>query len=243
MQGMSSKNVSRSLPRSVSDSELSTNSFWRHQRKLTDKEKNTLEDKWNHRHHKHPSQLNDKTCFGLRDYFDRPRELESDSRPGLKAQVRWKPGWRLDSEEDPAVMAKERRELEFSRAASGANLDRPSISAVPPTLNQREHWSQRHHVTHSVANRCFHEHDREYFGRFVDPRSHMVVPNRVKGITRHYLPHKHPVNPDGSDDGPSNAEVLMGDNAALPALLAPLPPAVMRMAPGRPDGSFDHWGE
>merc|ERR1719217_1294377 len=79
----------------------------------------------------------------------------------------------------------------------------------PESVMRRSGWNDRHHVTYSSANQHFHDNDREYFGLFLSKRSERVLQPRHRGLTYHYKPLHQPGNPDGVDEGPTPAELLV----------------------------------
>merc|ERR1719469_859743 len=87
---------------------------------------------------------------------------------------------------------------------------------------RKDGWDHRHHVTHSSSNMAWHHTQREFFSRFVEPRSKRVLPQRPFGITQHHYPHRHHASFFGADDGPTSAEVLLGSDHHLPV---PPPPS------------------
>jgi len=209
---------------------------------LEPEEKKTLEASWNDRHGIHFSRNNSKINTALRDYFDRRRDecLNEDGKeyPGVKPLVRYRPTWLLTvgcftTDVDPSKSS-------ASRAAEAAYGSRKH--AKP--------WNDRHHVTHSAANHHYHDATREYFSKHVEPRSRRVLPQQQKGIMKTLLPYAQVGNPDGCDEEPSTADLMLIDDDRLPPLPGPGArlPASTRAAlaihvPGRPDASFDSFGE
>lgn len=112
---------------------------------------------------------------------------------------------------------------------------------IPDDLPKRAPWNDRFQVTHSVRNDVAHEYHREYFSRFVEPRTSRMLEHRKNGIERHLMPVKHHLNPDGRDYAPppdifADDDVSMARMARVKPMLSPV------VAPARPDGSFDLWG-
>lgn len=166
-------------------------------------DKRTLEQKWDGRHHRNYQLLNDTFHPCFRDYFDRKRELDDESQPGVKAAKRMLPTWsnncpELEDEVD-------------------SRPGRPPVDRHASVEEQRENgWNGRHGVTHSGGNHRYHDSEREYFGRCVAPRSKRVISQRVHGITKHQLPHKMHGVPDGVDDDTPPAEVFLAGLSAPP---------------------------
>lgn len=217
-----------STKKSLSSS-FSCSPHWKHVRDLSQDEEKTLETTWDGRHSMHFSVCNGHLSVGMRDYFDRTRALPDDKTPGPKPEVRMRPVWSLNME---AIKPSER--VDFS-----SNIQR-SIR-VPKDLPKRAQWDDRHSVTHSAQNTRAHEYHREYFSRYVDPRTSRMLEHRKNGIERHLMPAKHPTNPDGQDYAPP-PDIFADDDVSLPrmARFKPMPSPVL--APARPDGSFDLWG-
>jgi len=195
--------------------ELKKEPYWRNQTFLDTKERKLLEDKWNGRHQMHFSYTNPILNPAYRDYFDRPRDLRDDKDPRLNV-IRWQSSWALgDSQRGDGAMT---RSSEFGRSPSSPSLSRSAASHA----RRRSGWNDRHQVTHSAANELFSEGQKEYFSKFVEPRSKRVLPNRMYGITQHLYPHHQLGNPEGCDDGPTAAELLLSEMDDVPVLPLPL---------------------
>eukprot|EP00403_Amphidinium_massartii_P008140 CAMPEP_0178422730 /NCGR_PEP_ID=MMETSP0689_2-20121128/27325_1 /TAXON_ID=160604 /ORGANISM="Amphidinium massartii, Strain CS-259" /LENGTH=192 /DNA_ID=CAMNT_0020044305 /DNA_START=144 /DNA_END=718 /DNA_ORIENTATION=- len=189
--------------KSISEVDLSTNPSWANVRSQTFAEKRVRERGWDDRHATMFSTANPKVHPNLRDYFDRRRDFDDTSRADLWPRDRLFPHWRLGEH----ALSHTTGSLEEMRSAFDSPQRRPI----------RRDWNDRHHVTGSVANRQTHDSLREYFGRYVPPRSTRLLPHPQKGITRHSLPYAMRGNEFGRDDGPSDAEILVSSTEALPA--------------------------
>mmetsp|Transcript_128746 Transcript_128746/g.223285 ORF Transcript_128746/g.223285 Transcript_128746/m.223285 type:complete len:230 (+) Transcript_128746:56-745(+) len=223
--------------KSLSAAELRNDVFWRHQRNMSDSEKRNLEGQWNGRHQIPASRTNSIVNPTFRDYFDRPRDVDYDF-PGVRPCVRWRPTWLLT-------------EGYGNKDADLSNLGmRSAPGNVDPTKigrKRRPQWNERHYVTHSAANQHYHDSRREYFSRHVKPSSQLMLPARPPGLTKALLPYKSHGHEDGIDDEPSVAELILRDTEHLPPMPGPLsklPPAARAViVAGRPDASFDSYGE
>merc|ERR1712217_75584 len=143
-----------------------------------------------------------------------------------------------------------------SASSSGKRFESHSSGAQPH--RRKATWDARHHVTVSAGNHLLHDNSKEYFSRVLQPRSKRVLQQRKNGVTLHMHPHRQVGNPDGVDDHPSPAEMLLSHQPASTSSLAPGERQEMSLPrlqrggraasqpvfpPGRPDASFDSWGE
>mmetsp|Transcript_60299 Transcript_60299/g.152659 ORF Transcript_60299/g.152659 Transcript_60299/m.152659 type:complete len:237 (+) Transcript_60299:103-813(+) len=222
---MSSPGLARKGPgsgRSLSTSEifrrreLKKEPHWRNHAFLDPHEKKLLEDNWNGRHQMHFSYTNPILNPAYRDYFDRPRELREENDPRLNV-IRWQSTWALGDGHRYDGAGAALRGSEFGKTP----LSPSAARAAAADARRRAGWNGRHHVTHSAANELFIDGQKELFGRFVQPRSKRVLPNKVYGITQHHYPHHQIGHPEGCDDGPTAAELLLSEMDDVPVL--PLP--------------------
>jgi len=207
---------------------------WRCIVDVSPQEHKALETGWDARHGLHFSRNNKLWNPGLRDYFDRQRD--DQEHPGVKPQVRWRPTWLL-------TVGYQNKDIDPSKAVTN------NIPRGAPIPGKKKQWDDRHWKTHSEANGHYHDGNREYFSRHVNARSVRLLPLQPKGIQRSLFPHCIPGNPEGCDDEPSTAELMVKDDHRLP----PLPGPTSRVAvgarelvervPGRPDASFDCYGD
>lgn len=208
--------------------------FWRNQRDLSSQEQQILETQWNSRHSVSSSRVNSLVTPNCRDYFDRPRPV-LDAVPFARPVVQVKPTWLLkypadgSSQFDGSSMYSELQAKQEPSMRPSATA--PALGAtVLGALAGQACWNDRHHVTHSVGNSRLHDNDREYFGRFVAPRSKRVVQQRPKGLTAHHYAYADARSAQGRDDDFSPAELLLLADDFGPL---PLPPAPGRTSSDR----------
>uniref|UniRef100_A0A7S4UXN6 Uncharacterized protein n=1 Tax=Alexandrium monilatum TaxID=311494 RepID=A0A7S4UXN6_9DINO len=186
---------------------LANDKFWKNQKRLSPEEERALEDRWDGRHQLHFSKNNEILTPGLRDYFDRGRELPSEESFWVRSQTPVRPTYLLSHDprhEDPDGSARFRTRPHLATSPFRPRPPRPVLRRL------EDSWNGRHHVTTSLWNDLYHENSREYFSRNVAPRSERVLQQRLNGITLHVNPHKHPDCENGCDDPPTAAEALIG---------------------------------
>lgn len=208
---------SSALPVLRGNRTLKQDVFWRNQRDLSAVEQKSLEEQWNSRHTVVYSRRNNQLAANCRDYFDRPRHVQ-DASVYLPVSVALKPVWLLSCVSQQSLgsqgalgSANIPGQLGGSSGASEPQSSRHSeaskLTAGTANLSSRSDWNDRHHITQSVGNLHLHDNDREYFGRFLEPKSKRVLQHRVNGLTKHHFPIVQPGQPDGRDGDLSQAEV------------------------------------
>jgi hypothetical protein len=200
----------RSFAKSLSANSLTKDeAWWKAVRDLSHEEKHLCEREWNPSHHACFSANNENTNPIFRNYFGRPRDYADMYHPGVRPKIDLRPTWSLHNG------------LRDPDAGNVAGIGRQDAEPGTEMGKIEAGWDSRHHVTVSMQNRHVYECQREYFTRFVGPRSERMLPQQTRGITMHHYPHAMPGSVAGRDDPPMVGEAMLTSDDALPVPRVP----------------------